>query len=114
LYFASIAPGTGELAALTMVPMRARNMQLRRASAADSRWLAATLGHISRQAGSRVEYRSDGRLIVHPQLPSSLSKRPHLAACRRGRPHGQWSRHAGAFAPGAALSRKGCYEARRW
>jgi len=66
LYVASIAPGTGELAALTMVPMQARNMRLRHASAADSRWLAATLGQISREFGSRVEYRSDGRLIVQP------------------------------------------------
>ena len=66
LYFASLAPGTGELAALTMVPMQARNMRLRHASAADSRWLAATLGRISREFGSRIEHRPDGSLIVHP------------------------------------------------
>jgi poly-gamma-glutamate capsule biosynthesis protein CapA/YwtB (metallophosphatase superfamily) len=66
LFFASIAPGTGELAALTMMPMQARNMRLRHASATDRRWLAATLGHISREFGSRVEDRPDGRLIVQP------------------------------------------------
>ena len=66
LYFASIAPGTGELAALTMVPMQARNMRLRHASAADSQWLADTLGRISREFGSRIEHRPDGSLIVHP------------------------------------------------
>jgi poly-gamma-glutamate capsule biosynthesis protein CapA/YwtB (metallophosphatase superfamily) len=66
LYFASIAPGTGELAVLTMVPMQARNMRLRRASAAGSRWLAATLGRISRGFGSRIEHRPDGCLILHP------------------------------------------------
>jgi poly-gamma-glutamate capsule biosynthesis protein CapA/YwtB (metallophosphatase superfamily) len=66
LYFASIAPGTGELAALTMVPMQARNMRLRQASTADSRWLAATLDRISRGFGSRIEHRPGGRLIVHP------------------------------------------------
>jgi len=66
LYFASIAPDTGELAALTMVPMQARNMRLRHASTADSRWLAATLGQISREFGSRVDHRPDGRLIVQP------------------------------------------------
>ncbi len=66
LYFASIAPGTGELAALTMVPMQARNMRLRHASTADSRWLADTLGRISRGFGSRIEHRPDGRLILHP------------------------------------------------
>jgi len=74
LYFASIAPGTGELAALTMVPMQARNMRLRHASAADSRWLAAALGQISREFGSRVEYRPDGCLIVHP--PPAAPPRP--------------------------------------
>ena len=66
LYFASIAPGTAELAALVMVPMQARNMRLRHASAADSRWLAATLGRVSREFGSRIEHRPDGSLIVHP------------------------------------------------
>jgi poly-gamma-glutamate capsule biosynthesis protein CapA/YwtB (metallophosphatase superfamily) len=66
LYFASIAPGTGELAAFTMVPMQARNMRLRHASTADSRWLAATLGRISREFGSRIEHRPDGSLIMHP------------------------------------------------
>jgi poly-gamma-glutamate capsule biosynthesis protein CapA/YwtB (metallophosphatase superfamily) len=66
LYFASITPGTGELAALTMVPMQARNMRLRHASADDSRWLAGTLGRISRDFGSLIEHRHDGSLIVHP------------------------------------------------
>jgi poly-gamma-glutamate capsule biosynthesis protein CapA/YwtB (metallophosphatase superfamily) len=56
-YFASLAPGTSELAALTMVPMQPRNMRLRHASAAGSRWLAATLGRISREFGSRIEHR---------------------------------------------------------
>lgn len=45
-------------------------MWLRHASAADSRWLAATLGHISCEFGSLVEYRPDSRLIVHP-LPGT-------------------------------------------
>ncbi len=57
LYFASITPDTGELAALTLVPMQARNMRLRHANAADNQWLAATLGQISRESGSRVEHR---------------------------------------------------------
>ena len=66
LYFASVAPGTGELAALVMVPMQARNMRLRYPSAADAGWLAATLGRISREFGSQIEHRPDGSLIVHP------------------------------------------------
>jgi poly-gamma-glutamate capsule biosynthesis protein CapA/YwtB (metallophosphatase superfamily) len=66
LYFASLVPGTGELAALTMVPMQARNMRLRHARAADGQWLGAALGRISRRFGSLIEHRPDGRLIVHP------------------------------------------------
>ena len=64
LYFASIAPGTGELAALVMVPMQARNMRLRHASAADAGWLAATPGEISRSFGSRIERQPGGWLIL--------------------------------------------------
>jgi poly-gamma-glutamate capsule biosynthesis protein CapA/YwtB (metallophosphatase superfamily) len=73
LYFASMAPGTGELAALTMVPMQARNMRLRHASAADSQWLADTLGRISRGFGSRIEHRPDGPLILRarPRRPGA-------------------------------------------
>jgi poly-gamma-glutamate capsule biosynthesis protein CapA/YwtB (metallophosphatase superfamily) len=66
LYFAAVAPGTGELEALTMVPMQARNMRLRRADAADGRWLARTLTRISRGFGSRIEHSASGRLILHP------------------------------------------------
>ena len=65
LNLASIAPGTGELAALAMVPMQAENIRLRHAGPADSLWLAATLGRISSRFGSRIEYRPDGRLILH-------------------------------------------------
>jgi len=64
LYFASIAPGTGELAALVMVPMQARNMRLRHASTADAEWLAATLDTVSRGFGSRIERQPGGRLIL--------------------------------------------------
>jgi poly-gamma-glutamate capsule biosynthesis protein CapA/YwtB (metallophosphatase superfamily) len=64
LYFASVTPGTGELAALVMVPMQARNMRLRHASAADAEWLAATLGTISRGFGSRIERQPGGGLIL--------------------------------------------------
>jgi poly-gamma-glutamate capsule biosynthesis protein CapA/YwtB (metallophosphatase superfamily) len=86
LYFASIARGTGELAALTMVPLQARKMRLRHASAADSRWLTATLGRISRGFGSLIEHRPDGSLIVHPARGPSRSAPPcgeGMAATRR-------------------------------
>jgi poly-gamma-glutamate synthesis protein (capsule biosynthesis protein) len=73
LYFASLMPGTGTLQALRMVPMRARKMRLRHASAADSGWLAATLNRISRRFGSRVEHRPDGTLL----LSAGQSRRHH-------------------------------------
>jgi len=66
LYFASIASATGKLGALTMVPMQARNMRLRHASATDSEWLASTLAQISRSFGSRIEYQPGGTLILRP------------------------------------------------
>jgi poly-gamma-glutamate capsule biosynthesis protein CapA/YwtB (metallophosphatase superfamily) len=66
LYFASLAPGTGTLQELRMVPMRARKMRLRHASPADSRWLAATLSRVSRGFRSRVELQPDGTLLLHP------------------------------------------------
>ena len=49
-----------------MVPMQAKNMRLRHASAADARWLAATLGEISRGFGSRIERQPGGRLSLRP------------------------------------------------
>jgi poly-gamma-glutamate synthesis protein (capsule biosynthesis protein) len=70
LYFASLAPGTGTLQGLRMVPMRARNMRLRHASAADGSWLAATLSRVSREFGSQIEQQPDGTLLLYP--PTAL------------------------------------------
>jgi poly-gamma-glutamate capsule biosynthesis protein CapA/YwtB (metallophosphatase superfamily) len=64
MYFASLLPGTGELAGLRMVPMQARQMRLRRARPADSKWLANLLGGISRPYGSRIELEPDGTLAL--------------------------------------------------
>ena len=64
LYFASLLPCTGELAALRMVPMQARKMQLRRARPADSQWLATTLDQISRPYGSRIGLEPGGTLTL--------------------------------------------------
>jgi poly-gamma-glutamate capsule biosynthesis protein CapA/YwtB (metallophosphatase superfamily) len=66
LYFASLAAGTGTLAALRMVPMQAKNMRLHHASAADSQWLQAVLERISRRFGSRISHQPDGALILRP------------------------------------------------
>jgi len=64
LYFASLAPGTGALEELRMVPMQARKMRLRHARTADSRWLAATMTRISRRFGSRIGLQPDGTIAL--------------------------------------------------
>ncbi len=64
LYFASLQPGTGELAALCMVPMQARKMRLQHAAADDSRWLATTLDQCSRPYGSRIGLEPGGILAL--------------------------------------------------
>jgi poly-gamma-glutamate capsule biosynthesis protein CapA/YwtB (metallophosphatase superfamily) len=64
LYFPSLHLGTGTLAALRMVPMRARKLQLRRASAADAQWLRAVLERASRRFGSRVDLQPGGLLAL--------------------------------------------------
>ncbi len=66
LYFASLQPGTGTLAALRMAPMQARKLRLHRAAAADARWLATVLERASRRFGSRVDLQPDGLLALHP------------------------------------------------
>jgi len=69
LYFASLQPGTGTLAALQMAPMRARNLRLHPASQADARWLATVLQRASRGFGSRIDLRPDGLLALRPRVP---------------------------------------------
>jgi poly-gamma-glutamate capsule biosynthesis protein CapA/YwtB (metallophosphatase superfamily) len=64
LYFASLAPGTGELAMLRMVAMQVRRMQLKRASAADVKWLQGVLDRVSGPLGSEVALDGDGALVV--------------------------------------------------
>jgi len=64
LYFASVQPGTGTLAALRMAPMQARQMRLQRALAQDAEWLKTVLGAASRQFGSWFELGPDGMLAL--------------------------------------------------
>src|SRR5499427_7637589 len=65
-YFASLRRGTGELAGLRMVPMQARRMRLWPAGARDQRWLATTIGRISRPFGAQVELAPGGVLMLRP------------------------------------------------
>ncbi len=66
LYFASLQPGTGTLAALRMAPVQARRLRLHRAAVADAQWLATVLERASRRFGSRVDLRPDGLLALRP------------------------------------------------
>ena len=68
LYFASLHPGTGTLAALRMAPMQASRLRLHPASHPDARWLATVLQRASRRFGSRVDLRPDGLLALRPRV----------------------------------------------
>ena len=76
LYFASLDPDTGQLAALRMAPMQARKMQLHQAPAADRQWLTAVLDRISHGFGSRIDLRPDGMLALRPAPQPSGPPRP--------------------------------------
>jgi poly-gamma-glutamate capsule biosynthesis protein CapA/YwtB (metallophosphatase superfamily) len=69
LYFASLEADTGQLAALQMAPMQARQMRLHHAPAVDRQWLTAILDRISQGFGSRLDLRPDGMLALRPAPP---------------------------------------------
>jgi poly-gamma-glutamate capsule biosynthesis protein CapA/YwtB (metallophosphatase superfamily) len=64
LYFASIDPDSGELAVLTMVPMRVRRMRLERAGQEDAEWLRSTVERASDSFGTRLVGDADGTFRV--------------------------------------------------
>lgn len=64
LYFASVVPSTGELAALRMAPFQSRRLRLEPASADDVDWLRATLDLVSRPYGPTVARAPDGTLVL--------------------------------------------------
>jgi len=66
LYFAALRPGTGELAALRMAPMQARNLRLYRARPPGAEWLRTALEWSSRRFGTRVDLQPDGLLALRP------------------------------------------------
>lgn len=73
MYFASLDPGTGTLAGLTMIPLQARKMRLEHASPADRTWLRCTLDRISAEFGTGVEVDADGTLTL--RLPEVSAPR---------------------------------------
>ncbi|MBV8993540.1 MAG: CapA family protein [Pseudonocardiales bacterium] len=64
LYFASIAPDTGKLINLRMVPMQARKMRLHRASPTDAKWLQEVLDHVCLGFGARIDLGPEGALAL--------------------------------------------------
>ena len=64
MYFPSIDPATGELVRFEVTPMRIRRFRLNKVSEEDVGWLCENLDRQSRPFDTRVECRSDGRLIL--------------------------------------------------
>ena len=71
LYFASVQPGTGELAALKIAAMQAAKMRLQSAPAEDRQWLRTVLERISHGFRARVELHKDGMLALRLAAPSA-------------------------------------------
>ena len=64
LYLISTDPGSGELAALRMLPLRVRRMRLECVPRTDAEWLRSTLEHISRRFRTPVVAGPDDLLVV--------------------------------------------------
>jgi len=65
MYFPTFDPQTGDLASLTMTPMRTHHFRINRAAPEAAAWMAATVDHECRKLGSRVTQQPDGRLALH-------------------------------------------------
>jgi len=61
MYFATMET-TGDLTALSMVPMQLRQLRLCRASLSDAQWLRDSLARASAPFGSEIDLEPDGRL----------------------------------------------------
>lgn len=64
LHLATVDAGTGALAGLRMVPLRARRLRLERAAPADAAWLRSVLDDVSPPFGARVDAAPDGTLVL--------------------------------------------------
>ncbi|AKH39400.1 poly-gamma-glutamate biosynthesis protein [Nitrosomonas communis] len=62
MYFASIAPATGKLVSLEMVPLQIKYFRLNRTSAEDAYWLQRILDEHSSKLNCRIELTSDQKL----------------------------------------------------
>jgi poly-gamma-glutamate synthesis protein (capsule biosynthesis protein) len=73
MYFATITPQDGRLAALRVVPMHMRRLRLTRPAQADEQLLAGILSRISRSFGSRFEWHEPGTIMLETDGPSRSS-----------------------------------------
>jgi len=64
MYFAELAPASGQLMSLRMVPMQLRRLRLQHASAADAEWLTRVLDRESRAFGTQISLQQDGSLAL--------------------------------------------------
>ncbi|MFC4561853.1 CapA family protein [Nocardiopsis mangrovi] len=71
VYVAAVRAGHGDLVSLRMLPLRARNLRLESAPAADADWLRAVLDRVSRPFGAAVDRAPDGTLSA-----SATGRRP--------------------------------------
>ena len=64
MYFASVDPRTGNLAALQMTPMQISHFRANRVSGADALWLRDVLNREGERLGTRVEMNADHTLTL--------------------------------------------------
>ncbi len=65
MYFPTLEPASGRLAALQMTPTQVRRFRVARASETDTRWLRERLNREGERFGTRVEITSDNTLNLH-------------------------------------------------
>lgn len=64
MYFPRLAPGSGELIALTLIAVRRRRFRLQKASAQETAWLLATMDGECRRWGVRVRQGNGNALYI--------------------------------------------------
>jgi poly-gamma-glutamate synthesis protein (capsule biosynthesis protein) len=62
MYFPTLDAESGRLLSLTLAPMQAQRLRLRRAPPEDARWLVERLDHECRRLGTTLAGRADGRV----------------------------------------------------
>ena len=65
MYFPTLEPASGRLAALRMIPTQVRRFRVNRASEVDVHWLRDLLNREGEPFGTRVEITLDNTLTLH-------------------------------------------------